>query len=162
MSPATPPPVALVAADVAPRARPSIYPAPFAARVAGRTKRALGDAFGLSNFGVNLTELAPGAMSSLRHAHAVQDEFVYVLEGRPTLCTDRGRFVLEPGMCAGFRAGSGDAHHLVNETDARVLYLELGDRLPGDRATYPDDVLVAVAMGSRWRLTRKDGSPYPP
>ena len=162
MSPATPPPVALVAADVAPRARPSIYPAPFAARVAGRTKRALGDAFGLSNFGVNLTELAPGAMSSLRHAHAVQDEFVYVLEGRPTLCTDRGRFVLEPGMCAGFRAGSGDAHHLVNETDARVLYLELGDRLPGDRATYPDDDLVAVAMASGWRFTRKDGSPYPP
>lgn len=162
MSPVTPPPVALVAADVAPRARPSIYPAPFAARVAGRTKRALGDAFGLSNFGVNLTELAPGAMSSLRHAHAVQDEFVYVLEGRPTLCTDRGRFVLEPGMCAGFRAGSGDAHHLVNETDARVLYLELGDRLPGDRATYPDDDLVAVATASGWRFTRKDGSPYPP
>jgi uncharacterized cupin superfamily protein len=155
-------PVALAAADVAPRARPSIYPQPFAARVAGRTKRVLGDAFGLSNFGVNLTELAPGAISSLRHSHAVQDEFVYVLEGYPTLCTNRGRFALAPGMCAGFKGGTGDAHHLVNETGARVVYLEVGDRTAGDVARYPDDDLVAIHSDSGWRFTHKDGAPYAP
>jgi len=155
-------PVALAAADVAPRARPSIYPQPFAARVAGRTKRVLGDAFGLSNFGVNLTELAPGAISSLRHSHAVQDEFVYVLEGYPTLCTNRGRGALAPGMCAGFKGGTGDAHHLVNETGARVVYLEVGDRTAGDVARYPDDDLVAIQAGSGWRFTHKDGAPYAP
>lgn len=155
-------PVALAAADVAPRARPSIYPQPFADRVAGRTKRVLGDAFGLSNFGVNLTELAPGAISSLRHSHAVQDEFVYVLEGYPTLCTNRGRVALAPGMCAGFKGGTGDAHHLVNETGARVVYLEVGDRTAGDVARYPDDDLVAVHSDSGWRFTHKDGAPYAP
>jgi uncharacterized cupin superfamily protein len=155
-------PVAIVAADAAPRARRSIYPAPFAMRVAGRTKRVLGDLFGLRSFGVNLTELAPGAISSLRHAHAVQDEFVFVLEGQPTLCTNQGRTVLAPGMCAGFRAGTGDAHHLVNETPARVVYLEIGVRRPGDRATYPDDDLVAIATEAGWRFARKDGSPFPP
>jgi uncharacterized cupin superfamily protein len=155
-------PVATLATEVPPRVRQSIYPRPFAERVAGRTKRALGDAFGLRSFGANLTELAPGAMSSLRHAHAVQDEFVYVLEGRPTLCTDRGRTPLSPGMCAGFRAGTGDAHHLLNETAERVVYLEIGDRAPHDAATYPDDDLVAVATDRGWRFARKDGSPYPP
>lgn len=155
-------PVALAAADVAPRARPSIYPQPFADRVAGRTKRVLGDAFGLSNFGVNLAELAPGAISSLRHSHAVQDEFVYVLEGHPTLCTNRGRVALAPGMCAGFKGGTGDAHHLVNETGARVVYLEVGDRTAGDVARYPDDDLVAIQTGSGWRFTHKDGAPYAP
>jgi uncharacterized cupin superfamily protein len=155
-------PVALAAADVAPRARQSIYPQPFADRMAGRTKRVLGDAFGLSNFGVNLTELAPGAISSLRHSHAIQDEFVYVLEGCPTLCTNRGRATLAPGMCAGFKGGTGDAHHLVNETGARVVYLEVGDRTAGDVARYPDDDLVAIQAGSGWRFTHKDGAPYAP
>jgi uncharacterized cupin superfamily protein len=155
-------PVALAAADVAPRARQSIYPQPFADRMAGRTKRVLGDAFGLSNFGVNLTELAPGAISSLRHSHAIQDEFVYVLEGCPTLCTNRGRATLAPGMCAGFKGGTGDAHHLVNETGARVVYLEVGDRSAGDTARYPDDDLVAIHTGSGWCFTHKDGAPYAP
>ena len=153
-------PVAVAALDVPTRAKPSVYPEPFASRMRGREKRALGDAFGLANFGVNLTTLAPGAMSALRHAHAVQDEFVYVIEGRPTLYTDRGATVLSPGSCAGFRAGSGDAHHLVNETDTRVVYLEVGDRMPGDSASYPDDDLVAVATPAGWRFTRKDGSAY--
>ena len=152
---------ALRALDAPPRAKASSYPEPFAARVAGREKRPLGDLFGLTNFGVNLTRLAPGAMSALRHAHSRQDEFVYILEGAPTLVTDGGETALEPGMCAGFKAGSGDAHHLVNRTKHDVLYLEVGDRTPGDSGTYPDDDLVAgLGPDGRWRFTRKDGTPY--
>src|SRR5262245_13693932 len=153
-------PFALIAVDVPPRARPTHYPEPFAARVAGRTKRQLGDAFGLGHFGVNLTKLAPGAASALRHAHSRQDEFVYILQGRPTLHTDRGRMQLEPGMCAGFRAGSGDAHHLINETDADVLYLAVGDRVHGDEAFFPDDDLLATLVNGQWRFAHKDGTPY--
>lgn len=154
-------PVACVAAGAPSRARRSLYPPPFDARVAGRDKKALGEVFGLRRFGVNLTRLAPGAQSSLRHAHAVQDEFVFVLEGTPVLHTDAGETVLAPGMCAGFRAGSGDAHHLVNTGNADAVYLEIGDRTPGDRVHYPDDDLVAHADGRGWRFQHKDGRPYP-
>ena len=152
--------VAVPAADVAPRARQTHYPAPFAARMAGREKRALGDHFGLANFGVNLTRLAPGAASSLRHAHTRQDEFIYILEGHPTLHTDEGRTLLAPGLCAGFKAGTGNAHHLVNETDQAVVYLEVGDRLPGDEGQYPDDDLKAVLVDGQWRFVHKSGEPY--
>ena len=158
------PPVALRAADSPPRARPSNYPAAIRnwldAKLAGREKRPLGDPFGLRNFGINLTRLAPGAISALRHAHTLQDEFIYVLEGTPTLVTDAGATLLAPGMCAGFRAGSGDAHQLVNHSDAEVLYLEIGDRTPDDRATYPDDDLAAALIDGQWRFTHKDGTPY--
>ena len=153
-------PVALVALDVPPRARATTYPEPFATRMAGRVKRALGEPFGLGHFGVNLTRLAPGAVSSLRHAHSRQDEFVYILQGRPTLHTDIGRVVLGPGMCAGFKAGSGDAHHLVNESEDDVLYLEIGDRTPGDAARYPDDDLQAELVNGQWHYAHKDGTPY--
>lgn len=153
-------PLAVIAADVAPRTTPSNYPEPFASRMRGREKRQLGDAFGLTNFGVNLTRLAPGAVSSLRHAHSKQDEFVYILQGRPTLCTDAGRTQLAPGMCAGFKAGTGNAHHLINETADEVVYLEIGDRSPGDAGSYPDDDLVAVLVDGRWAFTHKDGTPY--
>ncbi len=153
-------PVAITALDAPVRVRPSNYPEPFASRMAGREKRPLGDLFGLTNFGVNLTRLAPGAMSSLRHAHSRQDEFVYILHGHPTLVTDAGRTALSPGMCAGFRAGTGDGHHLLNETQEVVEYLEVGDRTPGDQGSYPDDDLVAVLEDGRWRFTHKDGTPY--
>ena len=103
-------PAAIPAFDVPVRTRPSHYPEPFASRMAGREKRALGDAFGLTNFGVNLTRLMPNAVSSLRHAHARQDEFVYILQGHPTLRTDEGSTQLAPGMCAGFKAGTGYGH----------------------------------------------------
>jgi uncharacterized cupin superfamily protein len=152
--------IALRAHDVAPRAKRSNYPAPFAALVAGRTKRQLGEAFGLSNFGVNLTTLEPGAVSAVRHAHTKQDEFVYILEGHPTLVTDEGRTPLSPGMCAGFPAGTGNGHHLLNETAADVVYFEVGDRTPGDEASYPDDDLEAMFVEGAWRFTRKDGTPY--
>ena len=142
-------PVAIVAADAPARSRPSNYPEPFYSRMVTREKRPLGDLFGLANFGVNLTRLAPGGQSALRHAHTKQDEFVYILEGRPTLVTDAGRTALSRGMCAGFPAGTGDAHHLVNETDTDVVYLEIGDRAPGDSTTYPDDdIAAAVVEGS--------------
>lgn len=156
----TPKPVALRALDAPPRTKPSNYPEPFASRMGGRLKRPLGDLFGLSNFGVNLTQLAPGAISALRHAHTLQDEFVYILEGHPTLRTDEGATPLAPGMVAGFKAGSGNGHQLVNETDQPVLYLEIGDRTPGDEGSYPDDDLQAVLQDGQWRFTHKDGRPY--
>jgi uncharacterized cupin superfamily protein len=138
----------------------SLYPAPYAARMAGRTKRRLGELFALTHFGVNLTTLAPGASSALRHAHRKQDEFIYVLAGQPTLHTEAGRQRLAPGMCAGFKAGSGDAHRLVNETDTDVTYLEIGDRTAGDEAVYPDDDLQAFHINGAWRFQHKDGTPY--
>ncbi len=101
-------------------------------------------------------------MSALRHAHTKQDEFVYILEGRPTLRTDEGSLRLAPGMCAGFRAGTGNGHHLVNETAADVVFLEIGDRTPGDGASYPDDDLAAVFVeAGKWNFVHKDGTPYP-
>ena len=153
-------PNAAVAAAVPPRLAKTIYPEPFASRVAGREKRVLGDLFGLKNFGVNLTRLAPGAMSALRHTHTKQDEFVYILQGTPTLRTDEGATILTPGMCAGFRAGTGNAHHLVNESGEDVLYLEIGDRTAGDSATWPDDDLLLVEIDGSRRLAHRDGTPY--
>ncbi len=153
-------PIAVAAAAVAPRATQSRYPADLAVKVAGREKRVLGDLFGLASFGVNLTTLKPGAQSSLRHAHFVQDEFIYVLAGTPTLLTDAGETPLAPGMCAGFKGGSGDAHCLVNRGTEDAVVLEVGDRLPGDGARYPDDDL-AVVMGANgvYRYSRRDGTP---
>jgi uncharacterized cupin superfamily protein len=152
--------VAAVAADAPARARPSSYPEPFASRMAGREKRALGDLFGLANFGVNLTRLAPHSASALRHAHSRQDEFVYILQGSPTLYTDEGATQLRAGMCAGFKAGTGNGHHLVNDTSQEVVYLEVGDRTAGDEASYPDDDLRGQLRDGRWIFTRKDGTPY--
>lgn len=153
-------PIAVVATQVAPRAKSSNYPEPFASRMAGREKRPLGDLFGLSNFGVNLTKLLPGAVSALRHAHSRQDEFIYILRGHPVLVTDTGETQLSPGMCAGFKAGAGNAHQLLNRTNEEVHYLEAGDRSAGDSAAYPDDDLQAVLDDGKWRFTHKDGSPY--
>ncbi len=152
--------VAIHAADVPVRSKSSNYPEPFASRMAGREKRPLGDLFGLTQFGVNLTRLTPGAVSSLRHAHTKQDEFIYILRGSPTLHTDEGRRMLLPGMCSGFKAGTGNAHRLINETAEDVMYLEIGDRAPGDEGIYPDDDLKAVLVNATWRFVHKDGSPY--
>ncbi len=150
-----------VIADKAPRkTKVSTYPEPFASRMAGRQKQPLGDLFGLTNFGVNLTWLAPRAASALRHAHTKQDEFVYILQGHPTLQTDEGRTRLSPGMCAGFKAGTGNGHRLINETEEAVTYLEVGDRTPGDEGSYPDDDLKAVMVDGKWKFLHRDGSPY--
>ncbi|HEY6822753.1 MAG TPA: cupin domain-containing protein [Burkholderiales bacterium] len=153
-------PIAIVALDAPPKAKQTNYPEPFASQMAGRRKHPLGDLFGLANFGVNLTRLAPGGASSLRHAHTRQDEFVYILQGHPTLHTDEGRTRLAPGMCAGFKAGTGNGHRLVNETGEEVVFLEVGDRTPGDEGSYPDDDLKATMVEGQWRFVHKDGSPY--
>ncbi len=152
-------PLALHAADVPARLKPSNYPEPFASRMAGRVKRQLGDQFGLKNFGVNLATLNPGAASSLQHRHTVQDEFVYVLEGEVVLVSRGTETTLGAGMCAGFPA-SGSAHHLENRSASTAIYLEIGDRTPGDAVTYPDDDLLAVRSGDRWLFTHRDGSAY--
>jgi uncharacterized cupin superfamily protein len=159
MKPQEPP--AVIASDVPPRAKATNYPEPFASRMVGRQKRALGDAFSLTRLGVNLTRLAPGGASALRHAHSRQDEFIYILSGEPTLITNAGETRLHPGMCAGFKGGSGDAHHLVNRTAGEVVYLEVGDRTPGDTVVYPDDdIAAALAPDGKWTFTHKDGTPY--
>lgn len=153
-------PIFITAAQVPIRSKPSVYPEPFASRMVGREKRQLGEVFGLTNFGVNLTRLAPNAVSALRHAHTKQDEFVFILQGRPTLHTDEGRSQLCAGMCAGFKAGTGNGHRLVNETNEEVLYLEVGDRTQGDEGSYPDDDLKAVLLAGKWNFVHKDGKPY--
>ncbi|HEV7371094.1 cupin domain-containing protein [Arenibaculum sp.] len=150
---------AIDAAAAPPRVKPSNYPEPYATMMAGRVKRPLGDLFGLRNFGVNLTRLPPGAISALHHVHSRQDEFIFVLEGRPTLVTGDGEVDLEPGRCAGFPA-DGSAHHLENRTEADVVYLEIGDRSAGDEVSYPrDDLVAALGPDGKWRFTRKDGTP---
>lgn len=153
-------PIAVIAIDVPPRQKRSTYPEPFASRMSGREKRALGDFFDLKNFGVNLTRLAPGGVSSLRHAHTKQDELIYILQGYPTLHTDEGKTRLSPGMCAGFKAATGNGHHLLNETSDEVIYLEVGDRTLGDEGTYPDDDLKASFFEGKWDFHHKDGTPY--
>ncbi|PUE13046.1 cupin domain-containing protein [Limnohabitans sp. T6-20] len=157
-------PQALVADQAPLRAKPSNYPPEVVAMLqsvlAGREKRPLGDLFGLTNFGVNLTTLAPGAASSIRHAHSMQDEFIYIVSGTPTLVTDEGRSVLSPGMCAGFKAGSGNAHQLVNESPDPVMVLEVGDRTDGDTATYPEADLLGRQQGGQWLFFRKNGEAF--
>ena len=152
-------PLALALTDAPPRKRTSGYPEVFRPLVAGRDRRTLGDLFGLTNFGVNVTRIAPGSMSALMHRHARQDEFVLVLEGEATLVTDRGETRLTAGMCAGFPAG-GLAHHLVNRGSVDVLVLEVGDRTPGDRVDYPQDDLIASDSPGGWIFTRRDGTVY--
>ena len=153
-------PIAIMATDVPPRTIRSVYPEPFASMMAGREKRQLGDFFGIKNFGVNLTSLAPGARSALLHRHKVQEEFIFILHGEPTLVTDKGEKLLKPGMCAGF-IPEGEAHQLVNRTAHEVVYLEVGDRTKGDSATYPADDLVATAgADGKWHFTHKNGEPY--
>jgi uncharacterized cupin superfamily protein len=136
------------------------YPEPHRSRVAGRHRKRLGDVAGLKNFGVNMVTLDPGSESSMRHWHEKQDEFIFVVDGEVTLVTNAGRQRLGPGMCAGFPAGSPDAHQLVNETNRPVVYLEVGDRTPDDRAAYPDVDLAARMVDGKWVYTRKDGRPY--
>jgi uncharacterized cupin superfamily protein len=150
---------AIDARTAPPRAPAFTFPEPLASLLKGRSRHPLGNQFGLTNFGVNLTHLPPGSISAPRHAHSHQDEFIYILEGTPVLVTNAGETPLRPGMCAGFKAGSGDAHHLRNSSDAVVAYLEIGDRTAGDVVTYPDDdVRIAKTPDGRLQIVRKDGS----
>lgn len=139
----------------------SAYPPVFRPHVAGREKRVLGDALGLSNFGVNLVTLAPGSASALRHWHKEEDEFIFVLDGEVVLVTDSGEQVLKAGHCAGFPKGKADGHQVINRSPKPARYLEVGDRRPGDSVTYPDDDLRAEkGTDGQWRMLHKDGQPY--
>ncbi len=136
----------------------SDYPAPFAAYAQARTRQALGDAGGLSDFGVNLTHLPPGAWSSQRHWHTAEDELVYVLSGEVTLITDAGESVLRAGHCAAFPKNVADGHHLINRSSATAVYLEIGSRRDEDSCHYPDvDLHYDGAIG---HYAHKDGAPY--
>jgi uncharacterized cupin superfamily protein len=137
----------------------SIYPAPFAAMMAGRSSLRLGDAGGLTQFGVNLVTLEPGALSSLRHWHAAEDEFVMVTEGECTLVMDAGETVMRPGDCAAFPAGVADGHHFVNRSAHPARFLVVGTRAAREVATYSDVDLMVTLEGGRATFTRKDGSP---
>jgi len=152
--------IALLALDAPPRTKPSNYPEPFRSMMDGRVKRPLGDLFGLTNFGVNITVVPPGAVSALRHSHSKQDEFVFVVSGTLILQTDNEESELSSGMCSGFKAGTGNAHRLVNRSATEAVYLEVGDRTPGDAVVYPDDDLVAQSQNGSWEFTHKDGTPY--
>jgi uncharacterized cupin superfamily protein len=137
------------------------YPEPFRSRVLPRDKRAVGDAFGLTKIGVNLTTLPPGKESSMRHWHTREDELVFVLEGEVVLRNDAGEHVLRAGMCAGFPAGSRDGHHLVNRSDRPARFLEISNRDPEDGAEYPDDDLALHrSPDGKFVFTHKDGSAY--
>ena len=153
--------IARRASEVEPRTG-SPYPPELAAAVEGRAKAALGNLFGLDQFGVNLTSLAPGAASALRHWHAAEDEFIYVLEGTPALVTDAGEEVLEPGDCAGFKASEPNGHCLVNRTGTVVRYLEIGTRRPDiDACDYPDvDMRLEPDGSGARRFVHRDGTPY--
>lgn len=138
----------------------STYPEPFRSRVLPRHKRALGDALGLTRIGVNLTTLAPGKESSMRHWHSHEEELVYVLQGEVVLVTDGGEQVLTPGTCAGFPAGSGDGHQLVNRSQAPAVYIEISNRDDADTVAYPDVDLVWNSPTHPGRYARRDGTPY--
>lgn len=139
----------------------TFYPPPYDEPCRARERRKLGDAAGLTQFGVNLLRLAPGVWSSQRHWHLKQDEFVYVLEGEVVLVTDAGEEILKAGDCAGFKAGEQDGHHLQNRSDRDVLLLEVGTRTPGDGASYPGIDLVHPPDGFPALYIRLDGTPYP-
>jgi len=139
----------------------SLYPEPFASMVKNRTRRKLGNYFNLTNFGVNLTTMAPGAISALKHHHSKQDEFIYIISGTPTLVYGENEFLMSPGDCMGFKANNNIAHQLINRSSNEVIYIEVGDRTPADSVEYPDDDLALVQKtDGTWSALHKDGSPY--
>jgi len=137
------------------------YPERYRAANQQRWNRRLGEHAGLTNFGVNLTRIVPGGQSSHRHAHSHQDEFIYVLQGEVVLETDAGAENLSAGMCAGFPAGTGNAHRFVNRSGADVLLLVVGDRTAGDEVAYPDiDMQGRMVAVGKYVFAHKDGTPY--
>ena len=141
--------------------RKGVYPRPYANVTDGREKAALGNVAGLTQFGVNLTRLKPGAASALRHWHENEDEFVYVIEGEIVLIEDGGATILKPGDCAGFKAGVANGHHLVNTSQCDALYLEIGTRAATERGHYPDADLMLERDARGMRFLHRSGEPYP-
>ncbi len=136
------------------------YPSHLNEPLKGRSRAALGILFGLDQFGVNVVTLAPGAWSSHRHWHEGEDEFVYVLDGELVLGDDAGDHVMTVGMCAGFKAGNGNGHHLKNLSNAPATYLEVGTRLREDKAHYSDVEMLAIKQAGVFRFVKKDGSAF--
>lgn len=137
------------------------YPSPHEELCRGRRKRSLGDAGGLTQYGVNLVTLSPGAWSAQRHWHSAEDEFVWIVSGELVLVTDAGEETLQPGMAAAFPAGLEDGHHLVNRSTSDAVYLEVGSRDATDHCHYPDiDLHLEPDGHGDWRFTRKSGEPY--
>ena len=146
--------------DTVPVKTGSTYPDPYAAMVQGRSSLRLGEAAGLTQFGVNLVRLEPGAMSSLRHWHLAEDEFVMVLSGECVMVQDEGETLMRPGDCAGFPAGSTNGHHFLNRSDQLATFLVVGAKAPREVATYSDvDLRLELDQG-RTRFTYKDGSDW--
>ena len=139
----------------------TLYPPPFDEPCRARERTRLGDAAGLTQYGVNLVRLKPGAWSSQRHWHIEQDEFIYILSGELTLVTDAGAETLRAGDCAGFKAGDDDGHHLQNRSNADATFLEMGTRLPGDGTHYSDIDMIAPPDGEPAQYCHRDGTPYP-
>src|ERR1700741_4260337 len=137
------------------------YPSPHRSVTDGREKAALGNVAGLTQFGVNLTRLKPGAASALRHWHEQEDEFVYIVEGELVLIEDGGETLLKPGGAAGFKAGVAKGHHLVNKAGRNAVFLEVGTRSADERGHYPDNDLVMIREAGAFRFTNKAGKPYP-
>ena len=152
-------PTAVVALDAQPESGGG-YPEPLQSRMGEANWRRLGNLFRLTQFGINLETFQPGAQSALRHWHTLSDEFVYMLEGEMVLCTDAGETLLRPGMCAGFKAGVRNAHHLVNRSDKPARLLVIGTRVPGDNCFYPDDDLLWVETEAGGVAAHKDGRRY--
>lgn len=150
-----------IAALLVPSNSSSIYPGAFQGSVKGRSKQKLGDFFGLSNFGVNRTTLAPGSASALAHHHQLQDEFVYILQGVATLQLGDAEYEMKVGDCMGFPAGNGISHCIRNKSKIEpVVFLEIGDRTPGDKVDYPGVDLKVAEQDGKWKFTHKDGTPY--
>lgn len=150
----------LINSESVPENTGSNYPQELQHLVQGRSKKKLGKAAGLKNFGVNLVTLQPKSSSSIRHWHSQQDEFIYVVEGKITLITNDGTQTLTTGDCAGFPAGEANGHHLINQSNSIAIYLEIGDKTSGDTVTYPDIDLVAKDSNNGWIFTHKDGRLY--
>ena len=142
----------IINSEQVPTKKGTNYPEKFKHLVSGRTKKRLGDAAGLKNFGVNLVTLEPGSWSSIRHWHLLQDECIYIVEGPITLVTDDGEEILQTGAIAGFPAGEANGHHLINNSDRVVTYLEIGDRTKEDQVTYPDADLSAKMTEQGWQF----------
>lgn len=143
-----------------PGRRTTIYPKPLDEGFEGRLKRALTERLGLTQFGVNLTTLDPGAKSSHRHWHAQEDEFIYVLSGELVLLSMDGEHVLKRSMAVGFAAGDKNGHQLINRSSEPATYLEIGTRSPNEDVIYPDVDLVAQKREGKYRFLHKDGTPY--
>jgi uncharacterized cupin superfamily protein len=152
-------PSTLKAVD-APKHEGSRYPAPFNEPCMMRTKHLLGDVFGITQFGVNLAILAPGAWSAQRHWHEKEDEFIYVTDGIITLCDDDGEHILTAGMCAGFKANNGNGHCLKNLSDKPATYLEVGSRIPNEKVVYSDIDMATENSSGKYVYSRKDGTGY--